>query len=88
MASNGWLEIQKLSYPVGERIVNGEAGKVSEYMASASMEHNHKKPKDSLEAQAALLLFSLKLEICGVVVQGLHQQMAITARNSADMRCL
>ena len=52
--------------------MNGEAGKVSEYMVSVWMEHNHKKPKDSLEAQAALFLFSLKLEICGVAVQGLH----------------
>ena len=35
--------------------------------------HSHKKRKDSLEARAALLIFSLELEISGVAVQSMHQ---------------
>ena len=35
--------------------------------------HSRKKRKDSLETRAALLIFSLELEIFGVVVQGIHQ---------------
>ena len=34
--------------------------------------HIHKKRKDSLEARVVLLIFSLKLEISGVVVQRIH----------------
>ena len=36
--------------------------------------HSHKKRKDSLETRAALLIFSLELEISGVVVQSIHQK--------------
>ena len=35
--------------------------------------HSHKKRKNSLETQAVLLIFSLELEISGVVVQSIHQ---------------
>ena len=35
--------------------------------------HSHKKRKDSLETRAALLVFSLELEISGVTVQRIHQ---------------
>ena len=35
--------------------------------------HSHKKRKDSLEARATLLIFSLELEISGVAVQSMHQ---------------
>ena len=35
--------------------------------------HNHKKRKDTLETRAALLVFSLELEISGVAAQGIHQ---------------
>ena len=35
--------------------------------------HSHKKWKDSLEARAMLLTFSLELEISGVAIQSIHQ---------------
>ena len=38
-----------------------------------SWHHNHKKQKNSLETQVVLLIFSLELEISGVVVQRIHQ---------------
>ena len=38
-----------------------------------SFKHSHKKQKDSLETLAVLLIFSLELEISGVVVQSIHQ---------------
>ena len=34
---------------------------------------SHKKPKDSLETRAALLIFLLKLEISGAAVQSINQ---------------
>ena len=38
-----------------------------------SWHHSHKKQKNSLETQVVLLIFSLELEISGVVVQRIHQ---------------
>ena len=38
-----------------------------------SFKHSHKKRKDSLEILAVLLIFSLEMEISGVVVQSIHQ---------------
>ena len=35
--------------------------------------HSHKKRKNSLETQTVLLIFSVELEISGVVVQSIHQ---------------
>ena len=38
-----------------------------------SLQHGHKKQKNSLETQVVLLIFSLELEISGVAVQRIHQ---------------
>ena len=43
------------------------------YVKSHNTYHSHKKRKDSLETQAVLLIFSLKLEVTGVAVQTIHQ---------------
>ena len=37
------------------------------------LNHSHKKWKDSLETRAALLIFSLELEISGMALQSIHQ---------------
>ena len=37
--------------------------------------HSHKKQKDSLKARAVLLIFLLELEISGVVVQSINQNI-------------
>ena len=42
--------------------------------------HSHKKRKDNLETRAVLLIFSVKLEISGVAVQGIHENIK-TAKN-------
>ena len=39
---------------------------------NTSLEHSHKKRKDSLETRAALLIVSLELEISRVAVQSIH----------------
>ena len=39
-----------------------------------SMSHSHKKQKDNLETLAALLIFSLELEIYGVALQRIYQK--------------
>ena len=53
-------------------IINDRIGK---------LDHSHKKLKDNLETRAALLKFSLELEISGVAVKGIHQ-------NSEKLRLL
>ena len=45
-------------------IINGRIGK---------LDHSHKKRKDNVETRAALLIFSLELEMSGVAVQSIHQ---------------
>ena len=40
-----------------------------------SLEHSHKKRKDTLETRAVLLIFSLELEISGVAIQSIHQNI-------------
>ena len=39
----------------------------------SKIQHSHEKQKDSLGARAALLIFSLELEIYGVTLQRIHQ---------------
>ena len=41
----------------------------------AVLQHNHKKRKNSLETWAVLLVFWLELEISGVAVQEIHQNI-------------
>ena len=55
-----YKEIRKLTTGQGEDYITGCL-------------HSHKKWKDSLEARAVLLLFSLELEISRVAVQSTHQ---------------
>ena len=46
--------------------------------------HSHKKRKDSLETWAALLIFSIELEISGVALPRIHQnrkKMLVLVRN-------
>ena len=38
-------------------------------------QHSHKKRKDSLKTRAVLLMFLVELEISGVAVQGIHQNI-------------
>ena len=39
------------------------------------IKHSHKKRKDNLETRAILLIFLLELEIFGVAVQRIHQNI-------------
>ena len=41
--------------------------------ASINLSQSHKKRKDSLETRGVLLIFSLELDMSGVVVQSIHQ---------------
>ena len=44
--------------------------------ANTLLEHSHKKRKDCLETRAVLSIISLELEISGVAVQSIHQNIA------------
>ena len=43
------------------------------FIRTAVFQHSHKEWKDSLEIRAVLLIFSLELEMSGMVVQRIHQ---------------
>ena len=49
--------------------------KVSKVMYVKIIKHSHKKRKDNLETRAILMIFLLELEIFGVAVQRIHQNI-------------